>query len=149
MPSVWTHLDWSVLSSFLKCLSLPWNSFGSPPTLPFPTSSFGGFFFLNPLQLNTVCTAWCHVLLSPWTYWCQCCPVSLLRCYSPHSLLAPLMSRPQLKPVIICCGASWALSRPRLGTKDMARGKKKKERPLEWWKCTELMRGWWTKNAHE
>lgn len=78
-----------------------------------------------------------------------CCPVSLLRCYSPHSLLAPLMSRPQLKPVIICCGASWALSRPRLGTKDMARGKKKKERPLEWWKCTELMQGWWTKNAQK
>lgn len=46
----------------------------------------------------------------------------LCRCSSaiPSSLLVPLMSGPVLKPVIICCGASWALTRPRPGTNNMA-----------------------------
>lgn len=82
---------------------------------------------LHPLQRDTMCPAWFHVLLSPLTYWCQC----LLSCVSapllfPSSLLAPLMSGPQLKPVIICCGASSALTRPSLEPSIWHWGKRKK-----------------------
>lgn len=59
------------------------------PSQPLNLVAFFFFFFLNPLQLNTVCTAWCHVLLSPWTYWCQC----LLSCVSAPLIFPSLSAR--------------------------------------------------------
>lgn len=68
----------------------------------------------------------------------------LCRCSSaiPSSLLVPLMSRPVLKLVIIRCGASWAQTRPRSGTNNMAtRPKGESEKASA--KYASLILGWW------